>query len=277
MNHQILLIDGPDRAGLIHSVTGLLFSYGANIVANDEFVDPRTHHFYMRTAFVGTLPEEELMQQLNLEIGQEATIRLVKSEPKKVIIMVTKEHHCLSDLLARNHFGEHNMEIKAVISNHDILSAYVEPFNIPFHIVSHKEKSRARHEKEIRDILSKYDFDYLVLAKYMRILNPEFVDQYPFQIINIHHSFLPAFIGASPYRQAYDRGVKIIGATAHFVTSSLDEGPIISQDVISVNHQMNVRDMTQAGRDVEKIVLARALKLIFEDRVFVYGNKTIIF
>ncbi|MDH3650114.1 MAG: formyltetrahydrofolate deformylase, partial [Saprospiraceae bacterium] len=180
-------------------------------------------------------------------------------------------------LLVRNRFHELNLDVLAVISNHETLRSLTESFDMPFHHVPHEGLSRADHEKEILAAIRRYDPEFLVLAKYMRILTKAFVNEFSLSIVNIHHSFLPAFIGASPYRQAYKRGVKIIGATAHFVTHDLDEGPIIVQDVVSVNHQMNVEEMIGAGRDVEKVVLARALKLICEDRVFVYGNKTVIF
>ncbi|HGZ70539.1 MAG TPA: formyltetrahydrofolate deformylase, partial [Nitratifractor sp.] len=193
------------------------------------------------------------------------------------ILMVTKESHALGDLLIRHVDGELEANIIAVIGNRENLRDLVERFDIPFICISAEGKSREEHEALVLEELAKYSFDYIVLAKYMRILTPSFVEHYPGKIINIHHSFLPAFIGANPYKQAYERGVKIIGATAHFVTNDLDEGPIIAQDVISVNHRFDWKDMQRAGRDVEKVVLSRALKLVLEDRVFVYNNKTVVF
>ncbi|MCL4115948.1 UNVERIFIED_CONTAM: hypothetical protein GTU68_032766 [Idotea baltica] len=191
--------------------------------------------------------------------------------------MCTTEPHCIGDLLVRNEFGTMNTEIVGVISNHEKLRSLVERFNLPFHFISHKNKERIEHENEIHEILEQYEPEYIVLAKYMRILTPSFVARYKHRLINIHHSFLPAFIGANPYRQAYERGVKIIGATAHFVTDNLDEGPIIAQDVKRVGHRFSAKDMSKAGKDVEKIVLANALSLVFNERVFIHGNKTIIF
>jgi formyltetrahydrofolate deformylase len=198
-------------------------------------------------------------------------------EKKKIVILVTKEAHCIGDLLVRHEFGELNAEIQAVVGNYEILKPLTEKFDIPFHYVDHTEISREAHEAAMIRVIDGYAPDYLVLAKYMRVLTPGFVDHYTNRIVNIHHSFLPAFIGAKPYQQAYDRGVKIIGATAHFVNNNLDEGPIIAQNVINVDHSDSALDMANAGHDVEKIVLAKALKLVFEDKVFVNRNKTVIF
>ncbi len=165
----------------------------------------------------------------------------------------------------------------AVISNYDILQPLVEKFNIPFHHISHVDRSREEHEQEILDMINNYNPEYLVLAKYMRILTGSFIDRFSSRIINIHHSFLPAFMGAQPYRQAFERGVKIIGATAHFVTQDLDMGPIIAQDILPVDHTYSPEDMAQAGHDVEKIVLAKALKMVLEERVFLHKNRTVVF
>lgn len=192
--------------------------------------------------------------------------------------MVTKESHCLGDILIRYEAGELDANIIGVVSNYDLLKPLVEKFDIPYYCVSHEGLDREEHEAKVLECLSQFeDIDYIVLAKYMRILTPNFVNAYQDRIINIHHSFLPSFIGANPYKQAYERGVKIIGATAHFVNNDLDEGPIISQDVINVNHDHSWKDMQRSGRDVEKITLSRALKLALEDRIFVYKNKTVIF
>jgi formyltetrahydrofolate deformylase len=183
----------------------------------------------------------------------------------------------LVNCLIRHDFNELEGRIVAVIGNYDKLESLTKKFNVPFHCVSHERKSREQHEAEILQIAEKYNPSVLVLAKYMRILSPEFIANFPNRIINIHHSFLLAFVGANPYAQAYDRGVKIIGATPHIVNDSLDEGPIIAQNVIPAAHTHSAKEMAQAGRDGEKIVLARSLKLILEDRVFVYRNKTVIF
>jgi formyltetrahydrofolate deformylase len=182
----------------------------------------------------------------------------------------------LAELLIRYNFDELDANILAVISNYNTLQPFVSKFSIPFHYVSHEHKTREEHEEAILRTLEIYQPEYLVLAKYMRVLTPSFVAHYANQIINIHHSFLPAFIGANPYKQAYDRGVKIIGATAHFVNNNLDEGPIIAQSVKDVDHNYSAADMAREGKDVEKMVLSQALKLVFNDRVFIHGNRTVI-
>ena len=195
---------------------------------------------------------------------------------KKVVILVTKEAHCLGDILMKVYDGSLKLDIAAVVGNHPDLQSLAEKFDIPYHLVSHINLSREQHEAELRQVIDPYQADYLVLAKFMRVLSPAFVAHYKERIINIHHSFLPAFIGANPYHQAHKRGVKIIGATAHFVTDDLDEGPIIKQLVTPVDHTYSAMDMVKAGRDVEKNVLSKALQLVLEDRVFVHGNKTVI-
>ncbi|HDL4147200.1 TPA: formyltetrahydrofolate deformylase, partial [Mannheimia haemolytica] len=195
---------------------------------------------------------------------------------KRIVILVTKEAHCLGDLLMKNYYGGLDVEIAAVIGNHETLKSLVERFDIPFHLVSHENLTRVEHDKLLAEKIDEYSPDYIVLAKYMRVLNPEFVARYPNRVVNIHHSFLPAFIGAKPYHRAYERGVKIIGATAHFVNDELDEGPIIMQNVINVDHTYTAEAMMRAGRDVEKTVLSQALELVLADKVFVYKNKTII-
>ncbi|MCL4119297.1 UNVERIFIED_CONTAM: hypothetical protein GTU68_024829 [Idotea baltica] len=191
--------------------------------------------------------------------------------------MVSKEYHCIGDLLLRATFNDLNADIIAVISNHENLKGLVEQNDIPFHFVNHKGLDRAEHELAVHSCIDQYQSDYIVLAKYMRILTPSFVEKYNNRIVNIHHSFLPAFIGAKPYHQAFERGVKIIGATAHFVNNDLDEGPIIYQDVTHIDHRYSPRALASSGKDVEKIVLAKALKLVLNDRVFIHGNKTIVF
>ncbi|MGQ0633858.1 MAG: formyltetrahydrofolate deformylase [Planctomycetaceae bacterium] len=277
MPTHILLIDCPDQPGLIHSISGVLFRHGCNIVSNSEFVDREARQFFMRTEFSGDVDAGGIVKEIRGFVPKAVTIRLADNVPRKIVVLATKEPHCLGDLLIRHAYGELNAEISAVIANHNTLASLVERFDIPFHLVSHEGHDRDRHEAEIGLLLAAHAPEYIVLAKYMRILSPEFVARYPRQIINIHHSFLPAFVGAHPYRQAYERGVKIIGATAHFVTEELDTGPIIAQSVIPVDHGYSASDMARAGRDVEKLVLARALKLVFEERVFLSGNRTVIF
>lgn len=272
-----LLIDCPDQKGLVYDITGILYKNGLNIIGNQEFVEREHNRFLMRTTFAGAVDEALILEGLRGVLPAGAGIRLARKSKKRIVLLVTKEQHCLGELLVRHQFDELNAEILAVIGNHDTLARFTHQFGVNFHLVAHEGKSRERHEADMLEVIQRYDPEYIVLAKYMRILSPEFVARFPNRIINIHHSFLPAFVGASPYRQAYERGVKIIGATAHFVNNDLDEGPIIVQNVIPVDHTYAVSDMIQSGRDVEKISLARALKLVFEDKVFVSGNKTIVF
>ena len=273
----ILTIDTPDESGLIYKITKIISENHLNIIANDEFVDNSDNHFFMRTEVEGIFNKNQILIDLKEVLPKNSTIKISGQEKKKVVILATKEHHCLGDLLIRNAFNDMNIEILAVVSNYDTLKPLTEKFGIPFHYVSHENMTREEHEILIIDAIKKYSPEYLVLAKYMRILSPWFVSNFPNKIINIHHSFLPAFIGANPYKQAFERGVKIIGATSHFVNNNLDEGPIIMQEVIPIDHSFNAESMRQAGRDAEKLALSKALKLVFEDRVFIRKNKTIIF
>lgn len=221
--------------------------------------------------------EATLESKLKSALPNGAKISLKKAGKKSLIILATKENHCLGDLLLRQESGELNADIKAVIANRAELKSLVERFSIPFFWVDSDGISREEHEGKIGEIIERFSPDLLALAKYMRILSSDFTARYEGKIINIHHSFLPAFIGANPYKQAFARGVKIIGATAHFVTNELDEGPIIAQDIIHINHTYSWQDMQKAGRDVEKSVFAHALDLVLHDRVFINGNKTIVF
>ena len=272
-----VLITCLDEKGLVYKISKTFFDRDLSIDTNRGFVDKDNNRFSMRTVVSGEFDIDELHNSLISILPQNASIKIIKPQNKKIIILATKESHALGDILIRHEAKELDAEIVAVIANHNTLKDLVDRFEIPFVHISAEDKDRNSHEKSIMNAMNKFDFDYVVLAKYMRILTPNFVKSYPNQIINIHHSFLPAFIGANPYKQAYDRGVKIIGATAHFVTDDLDEGPIIAQDVITVNHRLGWKDMQKAGRDGEKIVLSRALSLVLNDRVFVNKNKTVIF
>jgi len=277
MNRYILKIDCSDEAGLIYKISKIVYGNGLNIEKNSEFVDNENKKFFLRALLSGKVVTEKIKEALKKELPKDANIFLTKKRKKKIVLMATKESHCLGEILLKHCSKEINAEILAVISNYDNLKNLSEKFKIPYFYISHEGLGRREHEEKILDILKDYDLDFIVLAKYMRILSSEFVKHYEEKIINIHHSFLPAFIGANPYKQAYERGVKIIGATAHFVNNNLDEGPIIMQDVIHVNHEYTWKDMQKAGRNVEKVVLSTALDLVFEDRIFVYANKTIIF
>jgi len=272
-----VLIDCDDAKGLVYKISKVFYDRDLNIDNNREFVDKELGRFFMRTVVTGLFDAEELLSELKQVAPKDAHIRVIEPKDKKIVILATKESHALGDILIRYADGELGADIACVIANHDTLRDLVERFDIPFYHIPAEDLSREAHEEKVMERIDAHTFDYIVLAKYMRILTPTFVKAYPQKIVNIHHSFLPAFIGANPYKQAFERGVKIIGATAHFVTDDLDEGPIIAQDVIPVNHRLSWKDMQRAGRDGEKIVLSRALALVLADRVFVNGNKTVIF
>ncbi|WP_458701310.1 formyltetrahydrofolate deformylase [Sulfurospirillum sp. 1307] len=277
MNKYILKIDCSDEKGLIYKISDVIFKNDLNIEKNDEYVDNENGKFFFRAIISGDIKNTDIITKLKEVMPNDSNIVLKPRERKKIIIMATKESHCLGDLLLKYYSGELNAEVVAVVSNYDYLRELVEKFKIPYHHVPCESLNRIEHEKEVLEVLKSYKFDFIVLAKYMRILSSEFVKNFEQSIINIHHSFLPAFIGANPYKQAYTRGVKIIGATAHFVNDNLDEGPIIAQDVIHVDHEYSWRDMQRAGKNVEKVVLSNALDLVLDERVFVYNNKTVIF
>lgn len=275
---MLILIECKDQVGLVTVITRIIAAHKLNITKMHEFVDEAAHRFFTRIE-CSTVPADEkaLFDGLKEHLPENAVIRINPNPEKRIAVLVTKEYHCLGETLVRHFFNTLGAQVACVIGNHEVLRSFTERFSIPFHYVSHENKSKAVFEKELLDVLNNYQPDYLVLAKFMRILSPEFVVNYPFKIINIHHSFLPAFVGARPYRQAFERGVKLIGATAHFVTNDLDEGPIIVQQTIPVNHTFKASDMVVAGKEIEKSVLSRAMTLVFEDRVFAVGNRTIVF
>ena len=276
-NKARVLIDCEDAKGLVYKISKVFYDRGLNIDNNREFVDKEHGRFFMRTVVSGMFHVDELLEELREIAPTDAHIRVIEPKDKKIVILATKESHALGDILIRHADGELGATIECVIANHNTLEELVRRFDIPFFHIPAEDMNREEHESHMMKLINEFEFDNIVLAKYMRILTSNFVKAYPEQIINIHHSFLPAFIGANPYKQAFERGVKIIGATAHYVTDDLDEGPIIAQDVIPVNHRLTWKDMQRAGRDGEKIVLSRALALVLNDRVFVNGNKTVIF
>ena len=278
MSQYRVLIDTNDEKGLVHKVSTIFYNFNLNILTNSEFVDKENNKFFMRSVVDGDVDLLNLQNTLIEALPKGTSVEVIEPKKKNIIIMATKEMHALGDILIRHEAGELEANILAVVSNYDTLESLVSKFDIPYITISHEGLDRSEHETKILECLVQFkDVDYIVLAKYMRILTPRFVEAYEDKIINIHHSFLPAFIGANPYKQAYDRGVKIIGATSHFVNNNLDEGPIIAQEVIHVDHAYGWKDMQRKGKDVEKIVLSRALKLALEDRIFVYANKTVIF
>jgi len=270
-----LLIDCDDKKGLIFKISKVLYEFDFNIETQQEFVDKENNKFFFRAVIAGDVDKEKLKEAILKEVPC-ANVRIYKKRKKRLFLMATKEAHALGDILIKWYSGDLDVEILGVIANRENLRDLVEKFNIPFYYIPAEGKSRVEHENEMLKIIEPTNPDFIILAKFMRILTPNFVERFPNKIINIHHSFLPAFIGANPYKQAYDRGVKIIGATAHFVNNNLDDGPIIEQDVIRVSHEMSWEEMRMQGRDIEKIVLSRAIKLAIEDRIFVYANKTII-
>ncbi len=274
---MIIVIQCVDQVGLVASITAVLAKEDLNIVSMREHVDQAQNRFFMRLEITYSGEGVPLEKKLRDVLPADASIIINPLPDKKVVVMVTKEYHCLADILIRNHYGTLGATVLAVIGNHAVLHDICKRFDMPFYAVSHEEISKAEFEERITTIVDQYDPDYIVLAKFMRILSPDLVAKFPMRIINIHHSFLPAFVGANPYKRAFERGVKLIGATAHFVSNELDEGPIIAQQIISVNHSYTVADMVKAGKEIETAVLASALKLVFEDRVFVYKNKTVVF
>ncbi|TMR96250.1 formyltetrahydrofolate deformylase [Nonomuraea basaltis] len=278
-----LIVQGADRPGIVASVSGVLTEHGANIVSLDQTSsDPSGGRFFQRTVF--HLPDlgvrlDGLTQDLRTKLGDQLGLefRLVEAKRRKrVAIMVSKADHCLLDLLWRQRRGELHMDVPMAISNHTDLGDEVRQFGIPFFYVPVEKGDKAAAEKEQLNLL-KGNVDLVVLARYMQILSRDFLDELGAPVINIHHSFLPAFMGAGPYQRAKERGVKLVGATAHYVTEDLDEGPIIEQDVIRVSHRESVRELQRKGADVERLVLSRAVAGHCEDRIIRDGNSTVVF
>ncbi|WP_105258569.1 MULTISPECIES: formyltetrahydrofolate deformylase [unclassified Pseudoalteromonas] len=274
---KVLLAQCPDQEGLIAKITGLCFEHGLNITRNNEFVDKAHGRFFMRTELDGDFSNIDLEAQLQAILPSNSTLSLHGDEPVKVVLLATKEAHCLGGVLLKCFEQALNIQVLAVIANYPDLQPLAQGFHVPFHCISHEGLSRSEHDRLVADKIAEYNPDLIGLAKYMRILSPEFVARFAGRIINIHHSFLPAFIGARPYHQAFERGVKIIGATAHFVNNELDEGPIILQQVTNVTHADSAESMAKKGRDVEKLVFCKALELAAEHKLFVNDNRTVVF
>ncbi len=275
---MIILIQCKDQVGLVASISGVLVQQQLNIVSMNEHVDKAENRFYMRLETEQATNIAALENQIKSVLPEDATISINPKPQKKIVVLVTKEYHCLADILVRNFFGTLGATVQCVIGSYDNLQDICRRFEVPFFSVLYNPSVlKEVSEQKIIDLIIPFEPDYVVLAKFMRILSPGFVSQFSKKLINIHHSFLPAFIGANPYRQAFERGVKLIGATAHFVTNELDEGPIIAQQIIPVNHSLSAADMMKAGQEIETSVLAKALRLVFDDRVFVYRNKTVVF
>ena len=282
MRDLILHINCPDQRGIIAQFTGILYDHGANVLNLEQHVEPDEKLFFMRI-------HADLS---NMEISEDALHEILMAQVKKMnakiqfyypenrqkmAIFVTREAAPLYDLLIKHQSGELPCEIPCILSNHQDLKNTAKQFNIPFYHLPLSPETKSDQENAIREIIKKENIDLLVLARYMQILSSAFVTDYQGRIINIHHGFLPAFKGNNPYRKAWERGVKMIGATAHYVTADLDEGPIIEQDVVSVNHQHSVKEMIQAGRDIERRVLTSAVKAHLQHRIILDGQRTIIF
>ena len=265
-----------DQPGIVHAMTSAVLACGGNIIENQQFTDPATNTFVMRTRFETSQGQAAADKSLSEGLAKYNPALHIRptSERPRALVMVTKESHCLRDLLYLNELGELKVEIPLVISNHEDLRQLVESHGVKF---MYLPGDKAGQEAEIIKQIELLKIDFVVLARYMQILSADFCNHMPGKIINIHHSFLPGFKGAKPYHQAHERGVKIIGASAHFVTSDLDEGPIIEQDVAHVTHIATPEELIAIGRDIERRVLAKAVKLYSEDKIFVVGKRTVVF
>jgi formyltetrahydrofolate deformylase len=276
-----LLVSCPDRKGLVAKIANFIYSNGGNIIHADQHTDISAGLFLTRIEWQldGFNLPREVIEPAFKAIAQplNAQWQLHFSDTvTRIAIWVSRQDHCLFDLIWRQRSQEFTAEIPLIISNHESLAAIAHQFNLDFHYIPITKETKSEQEAKQSELLRQYKIDLVVLAKYMQILSPEFVDRFP-NVINIHHSFLPAFAGANPYQRAYERGVKIIGATAHYVTADLDEGPIIEQDVVRVSHRDDVNDLIRKGKDLERVVLARAVRLHLQNRVLVYGNRTVVF
>ena len=278
-----LLLHCPDKPGILAEVTDFITVNKGNIIYLDQYVDHVENIFFMRIEWElknFLIPQEKIEDYFATLYAQkyEMFFRLYFSDTKpRMAIFVSKMSHCLFDLLARYTAGEWNVEIPLIISNHPDLQHVAERFGIPFYLFPITKETKEEQEKKEMELLAKHKVNFIVLARYMQVISERMIDAYPNRIINIHHSFLPAFVGAKPYHAAFERGVKIIGATSHYVTTELDAGPIIEQDVVRITHEDTVEDLVNKGKDLEKIVLSRAVQKHIERKVLAYKNKTVIF
>ncbi len=277
----ILLVSCPDRKGIVATLAQVLYGHGLNILDSDQHADLVAGVFFQRLRFdlEGLRTDRITLENAIAETAERFGMdwRLVyQPRDKPVAIFVSKYDHCLYDLMLRQRAGELDCRIALIVSNHPDLESVARQFEVPFHVFPIDRANKREQERQELALLADYRIELIVLARYMQVLSDEFVQRYPHRIINIHHSFLPAFVGSRPYRQAYERGVKLTGATAHYVTADLDEGPIIEQDVVRCSHRDRVADLVRKGRDLEKLVLARAVRWHLDDRILVYGNKTVV-
>lgn len=282
-NTAILLMHCPDQTGLVAAVTDFLFRNNGNIISLDQHVDQEAQQFFMRVEWElddFAIPSEKIDDFFGTLIGQKFDMhwQIHFSEHKpRMAIFVSKMSHCLYDILQRYKSGEWDIEIPVIIANHENLRYIAERFDIPFEVFSITKANKAEQEAEEIELLKKHKVDFIVLARYMQILSDSFVSAFPNRIINIHHSFLPAFKGAKPYHSAHKRGVKLIGATSHYVTADLDEGPIIAQDVIKISHRDSIRDLIRKGKNMEKVVLSEAIWLEIQHKILPFKNRTVVF
>ena len=280
VQHYVLTLRCADAPGIIHAVAGALLAIGGNVLEQAQYTNERTGIFAMRTRFesessdVGALRAH--VEEATASFDPLITLRN-EADRHRVMIMVSQYDHCLVDLLYRQANGEIPMDVPVIVSNHEVCRPIAEQYGIPFRYIPVEKGSKDQAEDELRAVMAEFDVDAVVLARYMQILSDRLCGELEGKAINIHHSFLPGFKGARPYHQAYDRGVKLIGATAHFVTADLDEGPIIEQDVERVEHHHTAEELAHIGRDIERLVLARAVRLFAEDRVLLDGHRTVVF
>ena len=276
----VLLIVCPDRKGLVATISSLLYEHGANILHADQHQDRQAGLFFMRMEWALEDFDLPAFQRKFEPAAERLEMRwrlALSSDPLKVGIFVSHYQHCLADLLHRHQTGELPCDIRLIVSNHPDARALAGFHGIPFHEIPAGTTNKEEAERRQLRLLAEHEIELIVLARYMQVLSPEFVRRYPARIINVHHSFLPAFTGAKPYHAAFDRGVKLIGATSHYVTDALDEGPIIEQDVARISHRSQVEDLVEKGRDLERLVLSRAVRWHLEHRILCYGNKTVVF
>lgn len=279
MEKRILLTECADATGLIAKITDACFIHNLNVIRQDQFASAEDNKFFMRSVVEGCFDDEDkIIEEIKARLPEGAHVSLKDDRRRRLCVLVTKEAHCLGELLMKSYSGALNADIVSIIGNHEDLRGLAEKFDVPFTCFENADYSREVQEQKILDAIDASKPDLVILAKYMRILSPKFIRHFKMgTLVNIHHSFLPAFMGAKPYYQAFTRGVKLIGATAHFVTDNLDEGPIIEQDVIKVNHRYDPETLAKAGHDVEQMVLLRAVNKILDEKVFVHGNKTVVF
>ena len=276
---SIASLQCEDQPGIVHAMTSAVLACGGNIIENQQFTDPTTNSFVMRTRFETSHNLDGATKALKDGLSKfNSNLRIRPTDQKpRVLVMVTKESHCLRDLLYLVELGELRIEIPLVISNQEELRSLVESHGIKFKYLPVNSDSKQNQENEVTKLIDELNIDFVVLARYMQILSKQFCEKLPGRIINIHHSFLPGFKGAKPYHQAHDRGVKIIGASAHFVTNDLDEGPIIEQDVAHVTHIATPDELIAIGRDIERRVLSKAVKYFADDKIFIVGKRTVVF